>query len=89
MREATRTDTPVLNTKQTQCPICWTLFSSDSACELTKPYRKPITSECKSPEELGMESKERPDGVLVWSVPMTPEVKEKMEKMWAARRGGA
>lgn len=86
MKEATRADHPALNTKQTQCPICWTMFSSDSACELTKPYRKPVSVSCKHPVDLGMVSSERADGVLVWSVPMDPEVKERMEKMWAARR---
>lgn len=86
MREATRKDRPTLNTKETQCCICYSIFSSDSACEAHKPYRKPVSNLCKSPKELGMESKVRPDGVKVWSVPMDPAVKERMEKMWAARR---
>ena len=85
-REAERSDRPTMNTKETQCPLCWRLFSSDSACELTKPYRKPVSEGCKQPSELGMVSKERGDGVLVWSVPMDPAVRERMEKMWAARR---
>ncbi len=86
MREATRSDTPKLNTKESQCPICWKLFTSDSACEIHKPYRKPVTGDCKDPVELGMESRERSDGVLLWSVPMDPEQKARLELMWAARR---
>lgn len=86
VREATRADTPTLNTKQSQCTICWALFSSDSACELHKPYRKPVSTLCKDPADLGMESKDRGDGIAMWSVPMDPEVRERMEKMWAARR---
>lgn len=80
---------PTLNTKETQCCLCDVMFSSDSACELTKPYRKPVTAECKDPASLGMECRDRGDGVCVWFVPMDPEVKERMEKMWAARRKAA
>lgn len=86
VREACKADTPTLNTRQSQCVICWRMFSSDSACELHKPYRKPVTDECKDPVGLGMEGKEGAGGFLIWMVPMDPEVKERMEKMWAARR---
>ena len=86
MREASRTDRPTMNTKETQCVVCWMMFSSDSACELTKPYRKPVSVDCKHPVDLGMVSKEREDGVLVWSVPMDPAQRARLEKMWAARR---
>lgn len=85
-REATRADTPTINTKQSQCVVCWRMFSCDSAAESHTSYRKPVTSECKDPIGLGMESKERADGVLVWSVPMDPVQRERLEKMWAARR---
>lgn len=85
VREATRADRPTLNTKETQCCICHKMFSSDSACELTKPYRRPVSEKCKDPRSLGMESKDR-DGILVWSVPMDPVVKARLELMWEARR---
>lgn len=86
IREAVKSDLPAMNTKQSQCTLCWRMFSSDSACELHKPYRKPVTGECKQPSEIGMEGKESPAGFLIWSVPMDPEVKARMEKMWAARK---
>lgn len=87
IREAVKSDLPAMNTKQSQCVICWRMFSSDSACELHKPYRKPVTGECKDPSSVGMESKESAaGGFAIWSVPMDPEVKARMEKMWAARK---
>jgi hypothetical protein len=87
-REATRKDLPMQNTKQSQCMImgCWRMFSSDSACEKHKPWTRPVSDGCKDPAGLGMESRERGDGVSVWSVPMDPAVKARLEAMWAARR---
>lgn len=85
-REAVRSDLPRINTKESQCVLCWRMFTSDSACEKHKPWTKPVTYSCKVPSELGMESRERGDGVLLWSVPMNPAQRERLEKMWAARR---
>lgn len=88
MKEATRKDLPLQNTKQSQCMRlgCYRMFSSDSAAEKHKPWTKPVTDSCKDPVSLGMEARERGDGVLVWSVPMDPAVRVRMEAMWAARR---
>lgn len=88
MREATRKDLPLQNTKQSQCMRlgCYRMFSSDSAAEKHKPWTKPVSEDCKDPVSLGMEARERGDGVLVWSVPMDPAVRVRMEAMWKARR---
>ena len=63
MREATRKDLP--KGIEAQCPICWRLFGSDSACEMHKPYRGTPTTKCKEPNEVGLESRDR-RGLAVW-----------------------
>lgn len=99
MREATKQDRPQMNTSQSQCVICWRMFSADGPCEQHKPYarsaedqgkRGPVAerSGCTSPQELGMTPIEREDGIAVWGF-ITEEEKlnrlERMEKARAAR----
>ena len=66
IREATKKDLP--KGAEAQCPLCWRIFTSDSTCELHKPYRKPIANQCKDPENIGLVSKERRN-LRVWSSP--------------------
>jgi len=63
-REATKKDLP--KGAEFQCTICWRIFTSDSTCELHKPYRKPISDTCKEPSSIGLVMKER-RGLRVWS----------------------
>lgn len=77
---------PRLNTKETQCVICGRIFGSSSTADSHAPWKRPVTAECKDPASLGMEFRDRGDGVKVWFIPMAPEVQERMSKMWAARR---
>ena len=82
MREATRADTPK-GGRTAQCPLCWRMFSSDSAAETHKPYARPKTADCKDPASMGMEPRERSSmpGLRVWTPPMSPE------RLLALRRG--
>jgi|GEM_PF-5348566 len=74
LREATRADLP--RGREAQCPICWRIFGSDSACERHKPYRRPVTTECKEPSAVGLEARER-RGLAIWVQPMPPDALER------------
>lgn len=63
MREATRADLP--RGREAQCVLCWRIFSSDSSCETHKPYRRPVTPECKEPGTIGFRAFER-RGLAIW-----------------------
>lgn len=79
---------PKLTGKESQCPLCDRVFSTDANCEKHKPYSKPITEICKNPADIGMEFEIRTDGIAKWGTPMDSETRAKLEKMWAARRKG-
>ena len=64
-REATRADLP--KGREAQCPICWRMFGSDWACERHKPYRRPVTRECKEPSSVGLNPFEK-RGLVIWYV---------------------
>lgn len=81
MREATKADLP--KGAEAQCPICWRIFGSDSTCERHKPYKRPVTQECKDPESIGLESRPR-RGLAVWVLPMSPDALE----LRRSRNGG-
>ena len=59
--------------REAQCPLCDRIFGSDSSCERHKPYRLPVSAECKDPRDVGMEPRLR-QGVEVWVVPMPAAV---------------
>lgn len=84
MREATKADLP--KGREAQCPICWRIFKSDNACEMHKPYRRPVTHECKIPVDLGMVALER-RGLMVWATPM-PEANRNALNRRRLRNGG-
>ena len=51
---------------EAQCVTCWRIFTSDSACEFHKDYRRnPI---CRDPSTLGMVARERRD-IPIWTRP--------------------
>lgn len=60
--------------KESECPICYRIFGSDSACEKHKPYAKPRTGTCKDPAGIGMEIRLRRGTVAVWVRPMPGSV---------------
>lgn len=96
-REATRSDHPRIGTIQTQCPICWRMFASDSICEKQKPYarlpgdsgvgRVAERSECIDDLAgvLGLIPRERDDGIIVWGVTDDAEMARRAETMEKAR----
>ena len=96
MREATRKDTPKIGSNQSQCPICWKIFASDSLCESHKPWarhpsdsvkvgRIAVRESCISPVELNLNPRERADGVIVWSL-LDDEESERRAALLAAAR---
>lgn len=51
---------------EAQCVSCWRLFTSDSACEFHKDYRRnPV---CRDPQSLGMVARERRE-LPIWTRP--------------------
>jgi hypothetical protein len=80
IREATKEDLP--KGAEAQCPICWRIFSSDSTCELHKPYRKPIADVCKEPSIIGLVMKER-RGLAIWS---SPPDEGMARRLWLGQR---
>lgn len=95
-REATKADRPVIGTIQTQCCVCWRMFASDSICEKTKPYarlpedegkvgRVAERAECTLPSALGLISRVREDGIIVWGVTTDEEMERRAETMVKAR----
>src|SRR5262249_11138413 len=91
-------DLPYQGTLQTQCCLCWRMFSSDTACEQAKPYarlpeekemgkrgRVAWREECTDPVSLGFNAFERADGVIVWSPESLESRAEKVERMQNAR----
>lgn len=97
MRKATKADRPRIGTAETQCSICWEMFSSDTLCEMAKPYarhpddtntvgRIAVRDKCTPPEELGLFCRDRGDGVCVWSSEEDEAVKERMAKARQARK---
>lgn len=95
MREATRSDRPMMGTISAQCPLCWRIFQSDTLCETHKPYaRLPGDAErgrvaeregCTDPLALGLIARERADGVVVWSSTTDEELERRTETMAKAR----
>jgi hypothetical protein len=75
IREATKADLP--KGAEAQCPICWRIFTSDSTCELHKPYRKPIAETCKEPSSIGLVMKIRRD-LAVWSSPPDEGMRQRL-----------
>lgn len=102
MREANRSDRPVIGTIQTQCVMCWKMFASDAICERQKPYarlpedegkvgRIAERSSCIDPLALGLIARERADGCLVWGLMDDEEAERRsatMAKARAARTAG-
>lgn len=78
MRDATRSDLP--KGREAACPICWRMFTSDSACEMHKPYRKPQGPVCKDPLDLAMVSHER-RGLAIWGTQMSAEALERLKSV--------
>lgn len=95
MKEATRADRPAIGTVQSQCVLCWKIFSSDAACESHKPYARlpgdPETGRiaereaCTEPSELGLVGRDRGDGVRVWGVTSDEEMELKRQRLEKAR----
>lgn len=95
MREANKSDRPLIGTIQTQCCICWRMFASDSICEKTKPYarlpedgergRVAERSSCIDPSSLGLIPRERADGITVWGVTADEEIERRTATMAKAR----
>lgn len=52
---------------ESQCCLCWRIFTSDSSCESHKVYLKDTTI-CSDPASIGMVPKER-RGLPVWVKP--------------------
>lgn len=85
VREATKADRP--QGAESQCVLCWRLFGSDSTCEAHKPYRRPVTAECKEPSTVGLEWRER-RGLAVWVRPMPSHVSEMRRERNGAQYDG-
>jgi len=81
LREATQKDLP--KGAEAQCVLCWRIFGSDSTCEKHKPYKLPVTTECKDPISIGLIAKER-RGLRIWAAPPS----ERMA-LWLESVGGS
>lgn len=60
----------MLKGRQSQCPICDLVFTSDAACEKHKRYREVGRARCVHPSTIGMVERERG-----WTVPLPEDAK--------------
>lgn len=67
---------PELRGKESQCPVCDRIFTSDVICEKHKSYHGARTV-CADPASLGMVLKEASSGrgFTLWTLPIPEELK--------------